>query len=112
MVSFDLMRETVNRANANPQLVAELKGSPRVFQFKLEGEKPFYVEIKPDGTLAINEGEHRSPTATLIARDDVMADIIQGRLDGVQAFFRGMLKISGDVMAVQRLSTILSRLRG
>ncbi|MEM0044005.1 MAG: SCP2 sterol-binding domain-containing protein [Sulfolobales archaeon] len=111
MASLDLMREVVARVNSSPQIVAELKGSPRVFQFKLEGEKPFYVEIKADGTMELHEGEHRNPTSTLMARDDVMADIIQGKRDGVQAFFQGLLKISGDVMAVQKLAGILSRAR-
>lgn len=111
MVSLDLMKRIVEQVNNNPGLVSELKGSPRVFQFRLEGEKPFYIEIRQDGTMALYEGEHRSPTATLTARDEVMRDIIEGRLDGVQAFFRGQLKITGDVFAVQKLNTILSRLR-
>ena len=111
MVSLDLMKNIVEQANKNLSLKNELKGSPRIFQFKLEGEKPFYVAIKEDGSLELIEGEHSTPTATLSAKDEVMKDIIEGRLDGVQAFFRGQLKISGDVFAVQKLNTILSRLR-
>lgn len=112
MATLNLMKEIVSKASSRPNIVAKLKElSGKVFQFKLEGEAPFYVVVKDDGTLDLYEGEHGSPTATLLARDEVMEAIIQGRMSGVQAFFRGLLKIQGDIMAVRKFADIMRSVR-
>lgn len=112
MVTLNLIKEIVAKAGSKAELIVKLRElSGKVFQFKLEGEVPFYVVIKDDGTLFLHEGEYGTPTATLLARDDIMAAIIQGRMSGVQAFFRGLLKIQGDVMAIRKFADIMRSTR-
>lgn len=111
MGSLALVREIINRANVNPRVVSRLKGFSGIFQFKLEGEKPFYVEIKADGTMVLHEGKHENPTAIISARDDVMMNIIQGKMDGYQAFFSGLLRVYGDLTAVQKFVEIVRSVR-
>lgn len=108
IVSLSLVKEVINKANTKPEVVSKLKSlSGSVFQLRLEGERPFYIEVRTDGTLALFEGEHESPTAVVSARDEVMAAIIQGRMSGYHAFFRGLLKIHGNVAAVQKFADIM-----
>lgn len=111
MVSLELMRKTADLVNSDPSLKQQIRG-PLSFQFNLEGERPFYLEVAADGSMRIVEGSHGSPTAVLIASDETMANIIKGELDPVRAYLRGELKIMGDVFASQRIGSLLARLRG
>ncbi|MEM1611020.1 MAG: SCP2 sterol-binding domain-containing protein [Sulfolobales archaeon] len=111
MVTLDLMRRTAEITNNDPKLRGQLKG-PMYFQFEIEGEPPFYMEITPEGVIRIVEGRHSSPTAVLSAKDEVMVKIIKGELDPVRAYLRGELKIRGDIFASQRIGSLLSQLRG
>jgi putative sterol carrier protein len=105
------MRRTAEIVNNDPKLKGQIRG-PMYFQFEIEGEPPFYMEITSEGIVRIVEGKYGSPTAVLSAKDDVMVKIIKGELDPVRAYLRGELKIRGDILASQRISMLLSQLRG
>jgi putative sterol carrier protein len=105
------MRRTADIVNSDPKLRSQVKG-PMFFQFEIEGEPPFYMEITPDGTVKIVEGRHSSPTAVLAAKDEIMVKIIKGELDPVRAYLRGELKIRGDIFASQKIGSLLSQLKG
>jgi len=111
MVALDLMKRTAEIVNNDPRLRSQLRG-PMYFQFEIEGEPSFYMEIAEDGSVKIVEGRHSSPTATLSARDDTMVKIIKGELDPVRAYLRGELRIRGDIFASQRIGSIISQLKG
>jgi putative sterol carrier protein len=105
------MRRTAEIVNNDPKLKGQIRG-PMYFQFEIDGEPPFYMEITSEGIVRIVEGKHGSPTAVLSAKDDVMVKIIKGELDPVRAYLRGELKIRGDIFASQRIGALLSQLRG
>jgi len=111
VATLELMRRTAEIVNNDPKLKGQMKG-PLYFQFEIEGEKPFYMEIASDGEVKIVEGRHSSPTAVLSAKDETMVKIIRGELDPVRAYLRGELRIRGDIFASQKIGSILSQLKG
>ncbi|MEM4142010.1 MAG: SCP2 sterol-binding domain-containing protein, partial [Thermoplasmata archaeon] len=56
-------------------------------------------------------GEHPSPTVVLTAKEDDLAGIIEGSIDGTKAFFMGKLKIKGDPFLAQKLVNIVKKLK-
>jgi len=80
-----------------------------VFQFKLTGPDSLYtVDIKNDGG-SVSPGETVKPECTLELSDSDFMDMCTGKADAQKLYFGGKLKISGNVMASQKL-TFLSKL--
>ena len=66
--------------------------STRTYQLKIE-----------NGTCEVNKGGSDSPRVTLgLSLADFMR-FISGKLDGMQAFMSGKLKLSGDMMFAQTM---------
>mmetsp|Transcript_1668 Transcript_1668/g.4126 ORF Transcript_1668/g.4126 Transcript_1668/m.4126 type:complete len:114 (-) Transcript_1668:158-499(-) len=70
----------------------------------------------PDGKLCIDlkngsgstkRGEEGQADVTITLADADFADMAEGKLDGMQAFMSGKLKISGNMMLAQKLGPIL-----
>ena len=78
-----------------------------VFQFDVTDGKPYHLTVK-GGNLGIFEGAHSNPSVTLIADKNTMAAIINGSIDGTQAFMQGKLKAEGDVMLATKLKDLFS----
>ena len=70
-----------------------------VFQFDITGSGggQWQVEVK-DGNCRVQEGKHPSPTTTIGMQADDFVALIEGRLDAMQAFTSGKLKVGGDMM--------------
>lgn len=111
MKSFDILKEYVDKLNANSALKSELKGMTSVFQFKNDSGESFYLSFKEDGSGVITQGEHASPTVVLTAKEEDLEAIIDGKMDGVQAFFTGKLKIKGDPFLAQKLVNVIKKLK-
>lgn len=79
-------------------------GVNMVFQFNITGSESgdWYVVIK-DGACQVNKGVHDSPTTTLTMADVDWVGMCNGTLNGMTAFMSGKLKVSGDIMAAQRI---------
>jgi NAD(P)-dependent dehydrogenase (short-subunit alcohol dehydrogenase family)/acyl dehydratase/putative sterol carrier protein len=73
-----------------------------VFQFKISGPTggDWHVAVK-DGACEANEGVHASPTTTLLMSDDDFLGFVTGKLNAMQAYTSGKLKIQGDLMKSQ-----------
>lgn len=61
-----------------------------------DGEGIFYAAYK-GGVLSVEPYDYRDRDAALTADSDVMFRIAEGRLDPIQAFFTGKLKVDGSV---------------
>jgi putative sterol carrier protein len=83
-----------------------IRGWSKVFQFKVSDGEPFYVEFKNDKATVV-KGEHQSPIATLIVKKEDLVKILRGELDANQAFFKGVLKISGNILETLNLKKVL-----
>jgi len=73
-----------------------------VFQYKISGPGggQWHVVVK-EGTCTVVEGAHAKPTTTLIISDEDFLALFQGKLNPMQAFTSGKLKVEGDLMKSQ-----------
>ena len=78
-----------------------------VFQYSISGPGggEWGVIIK-DQTCTVKEGANDSPTTTILMSDKDFMALIQGKLDAMQAFTTGKLKIKGDLMKSQLIEKL------
>ena len=93
---FDGMSDAFNATAA--------QGLDAVFQFEITGDDGgnWAVTIK-DGACEIIEGTHDAPTTTLTMSGETWLAMVNGELNGMQAFMSGQLKVSGDIMLANRI---------
>lgn len=104
MTFYDLFLDTVRLLDGKPDIKKIIVSSNKTFQFNILDGQHFYVEANGQD-LKVTQGDMESPSATISASDQNLQDIFSGRLNGIAAFMQGKLKISGDVLSVQKLST-------
>ena len=82
-------------------------GVEAVFQYVISGAGggDWQVAVR-DQTCKVKPGRAEQPTCTLIMAAPDFLDMINGRLDPMQAFTTGKLKIEGDVMASQLIGKL------
>jgi len=98
--SWDVFIAIRDHIERNPDLIKVGK----VFQFRLtDPESVWTVDVKNDKG-AVGEGETIKPDCTLELTDTDFMGMTRGELDPQQLYFGGKLKISGDVMASQKLT--------
>ena len=75
-------------------------------QFRMGGEQSgdWYATIK-DGVCKISEGESDDPTMALTADGQDYIDMVTGKLDGMQAFMQGKLKLKGDMNLAMKMTS-------
>ena len=80
-------------------------GRSAVIQYDVttsEGTESYQVVVA-DGTCKAGKGTDEEPTVTLVLSMANFLRLISGRLNGVQAFMSGKLKIRGDMMLAQSM---------
>lgn len=80
-------------------------GMHEIFQFHLADDGDHYLLVD-DGTLHVHEGEHDDPSVSLSMSSETLKGIMNGEINGMNAFMTGKLKATGNVM----LATQLTRL--
>ena len=82
------------------------EGVEAVIQYKLTGEEggDYIVNIK-DGKCAVAEGISPNPTMTLTAEAHDFRDVLLGKVNGMQYFMMGKLKLAGDLNLAMKLTT-------
>ena len=73
----------------------------KVFQFQLSNPDSVWTLDCPNA--AVGAGETTKPDCTLAMKDADFMDMVTGKADAMKLFSSGALKISGDLMASQRL---------
>ena len=78
-----------------------------VFQFSLSGPGggDWVVAVK-DGACKIEAGKAEKPTTTIKMADGDFLELIAGKLDGMQAYSSGKLKVEGDIMKSQLIGKL------
>ncbi len=101
---FDKMIEGVK--TKGPQMV---KMGGAVFQFVISdgGDKGKFVLDLKNGGGAAKYGEEAKADCTITMSDADFMAMADGKLDGMQAFMGGKLKIKGNMMLAQKLAPIL-----
>lgn len=105
-----MLKNLVKSLDTLPDLKKEIVGINKTFQFNVSDGSPFYVQAG-EGEVKIVEGTIQSVSATITSTEQVLNDLFSGKLNGVQAFMQGKLKISGDIFAVQKLSNDIMKAR-
>lgn len=80
-----------------------------IFQFKLSAPDSTYTVDLKNGAGSVGAGETVKPECTLELSDSDFMDMCSGKADPQKLYFAGKLKISGNVMASQKL-TFLQKL--
>lgn len=110
MSSIDLLKNVVKMLDGLPDLKREIVSINKTFQFNVSDGNPFYVHAGEEN-VTVAEGTKEPAAATITASEQVLTDLFSGKLDGVQAFMQGKLKISGDIFSVQKLSASILKAR-
>ncbi len=73
-------------------------------QFKFTGAEAgdWYVTIR-DGALQVHEGISPAPKLTVSGDSDDIVKIFAGKMDGMQAYMSGRLRVSGDMSLAMKL---------
>ena len=80
-----------------------------VFQFSISGPGggDWVVAVK-DGTCKVETGKTEKPTTTIKMADGDFLQLIAGKLDGMQAYSSGKLKVEGDIMKSQLIGKLFT----
>lgn len=103
-ISADIFNAIGTFLTANPASVERIG---KVFQFKLGKPDSVWTVDAKSGT--VGTGETAKPDCTLELSDGDFMDMCTGKADPQKLYFGGQLKISGDIMASQKL-TFLKKL--
>ncbi len=78
-----------------------------VFQYSISGQGggDWHAVIK-DEKCEVAEGKHASPTTTIKMEAADFLDMITGKLNAMQAYTKGQLKIEGDLMKSQLIEKL------
>jgi len=78
-----------------------------VFQYQISGPGggEWYVAVK-DGKCQAAQGTHEKPTTTIIMSEEDFLALIMKKLNAMQAYTSGKLKIQGDLMKSQLIEKL------
>ncbi len=80
------------------------EGLDAVFQFDIQGEGGgAWHAVVQEGACTVQPGVHDAPRVTIAMSADNWLALVNRRLNGVQAFMTGKLKVKGDLMLAQRI---------
>lgn len=80
-------------------------GINAVFQYEFSDDDNYYVVIE-DGTKDIQQGDHDAPTVTISTDVPTLVGIVDGSINGMQAFMSKKLKATGNVILAQKMSAL------
>ncbi|CAG5125521.1 unnamed protein product [Candidula unifasciata] len=109
--SSEIFKQMAATVKATPGLAAKINA---VFLWNItKNEAPaaqWVVDMKTTKQGEIYQGQPRSGKAdcTLTLSDENFVDLVSGKLDPQKAFLGGKLKISGNIVLAQKLSSIFS----
>lgn len=99
----DQFLRMVDKYNQNPSGFA---GANIVYQFDLDGEGPYQVEIA-DGVAKFYDKVEKKPNCTLQLTGENLMKLVRGELNPTMAFMTGKLKIKGDLSLAMKLQSLL-----
>lgn len=79
-------------------------GLNKTFQFNITGEQAGSYAAKIENqTCQLIEGGVEKPDVAFTIKDTDWMDLIAGKLDAMNAFMAGKIKVNGDMMLAMRL---------
>lgn len=80
-------------------------GISAVFQYQFSDDDNYYVIIE-DGTKDIQKGDHDAPTVTIMTDIATLLGIVDGSVNGMQAFVSKKLQATGNVILAQKMDAL------
>jgi len=97
--TFEIMKSVFNPAAA--------KGVNKTFQWNVSGEQAGVWAVKvANQTCEIIPGGVEKPDITLILSDQDWLSIAEGKLDPMNAFMTGKVKVTGDMMLAMKINQL------
>lgn len=88
---------------------SQADGIVATYQFNITGDDAgTYQVILGETSGKVVEGEQQEPDCTLTIDSDSFKKMVEGELNGTEAFMSGLLQIEGDMGLALRLQDILS----
>ncbi|MFC3293474.1 SCP2 sterol-binding domain-containing protein [Modicisalibacter luteus] len=81
------------------------QGMDDIFQFNISDAENYYLVVQ-DGTMDVHQGEHDDPSVTLSTDSSTLKGVMNGDINGMQAFMSGKLKASGNLMLATKLTNL------
>jgi len=89
---------------------AAAAGMNKIFQWNITGDEAGKWALKvTNGTGEVIPGGVEKPDITFTISDKDWIAIAEGKLDAMNAFMTGKLKVSGDMMLAMRLQQLFPR---
>ncbi len=89
---------------------SKAEGVNAIIQFNLSGENGGLYWIKvTDGACESGEGQAEAPKMTLKAAADDWHAVSTGKINAMQAFMSGKLKIEGDMGLAMKMQTMFGQ---
>ncbi len=110
MISKEVMGAMLEKYKNDPDVQKEVLGMSNVFQFIPTDQGEYYISIA-SGKINLLDGKDEKPTATITAKDEVLADLFAGKIDPVMSYMTGKIKISGDLMSATKITGLVKKLR-
>jgi len=108
MSSKDILKDLVVKASSNAEILKNISGNEKLYQFNPSDSPHYYVSVGK-GSIQMSDGDCTSPSATISATDALLSDLFQGKVDPVQSFMSGKLKVSGDIFGAQKLTDLMKK---
>ncbi len=88
------------------------QGTVAVYQFNITGAEAstYQVILRENEGFAI-EGEQETPDCTLSMDSEDFKQMVEGQLNGTEAFMSGKLQIDGDMGLALRLNDVITAYR-
>jgi putative sterol carrier protein len=107
MVDIMPYLETIREHFAQSDIRASLQGKEKTLQFVFTDlQRNFTLHVEKEGNMAIEEQSDPKPDVTVTTTSDILADLIDGKMNPLHAFFTRKLKIGGnmeDILLLQKL---------
>lgn len=105
----EIFQEIDEALSADP---SRLNGLEAVYQFDLHGEDSGTYQIVLRGENSfVAEGEDEKPDCILEMASDDFEKMVEGSLNGTQAFMSGKLKLQGNMGLAIKLQGVLAAYR-
>merc|ERR1711994_146193 len=79
-----------------------------VFQLVISDGEKLCIDLK-NGSGSTTRGDADKPDVTITLKEEDFVAMAAGKLDGMQAFMSGKLKIAGNMMLARKLGSISIR---
>jgi putative sterol carrier protein len=78
-----------------------------VIQFELTGDEPGdWAVIIKDGTAKVEKGKQENPAMVLSADSQDYKDIVTGRINAMNAFMQGKVKLQGNLNMAMKFAEV------